>query len=358
MRTVHQLVAGFHHHDAISNEALVMRRHFREWGHASEIFSETRRINPDHREEVKDISVLRAVCGAEDVAILHLSIGSAVNDLFPELPCRKVILYHNITPPEYFRGLQEEIARHLARGREQMRKLAGVADVVLADSAFNARELEALGYGNVGVLPLMLDLSRVRVKPHGPTLRRYRDGVKNILFVGRCAPNKCIHDLIHAFYYFKTFVEPGSRLLHVGSSGGLEHYHALLLATSRDLELDDVNLLGSAEQDELAAFYQTADLFLCMSEHEGFCLPLLEAMAHDVPILAYDAAAVPDTLDGAGVLFREKDFAAVAEMMRCMIHDGPFRQAVIAGQRARLARYEARDLAGELRGHLRTVLDT
>lgn len=355
-RAIHQLVAGFSHGDAISNEALVLRRIFRSWGFESEIFCEARRILPELRSEARDGEMLRTAIRPEDVALLHLSIGSPMNELFAELRCRKAILYHNITPPEYFRGVQEQIAHLLEKGREQAQRLVGSAEVVMADSAFNAAELTAWGFRDVRVLPLVLDLERLRGPADRRVLRQYRDGCINVLFVGRCVPNKRIEDCLAAFYYFQRYVEPASRFIHAGSFAGTEHYHALLLTFLRDLQLRNVDLLGAVRQDELNACYQSAHLFLSMSEHEGFCIPLIESMVHDVPVLAYAAGAVPDTLDGAGVLFHEKRFDAIAEMMGRLARPGSLREAVLKRQRERLARYEKRDLAAELRAHLAPLL--
>jgi glycosyltransferase involved in cell wall biosynthesis len=152
-------------------------------------------------------------------------------------------------------------------------------------------------------------------------------------------------------------VEPKSRLLHVGSFAGFESYHALLLTHLQDLQLRDVAFLGSVGQAELNAIYGSADLFLSMSEHEGFGLPLLESMIYDVPVLAYAGAAVPETLDGAGVLFAEKRFDLISELMGRLARDSLLRQAVIAGQRERIDRYRARDPEAELRRRLGPLLD-
>jgi len=356
MPAIHQLVAGFSTGDAISNEALVLRRIFREWGYASDIFSEQRRIISNLRSEARDIVRDRAVFQPEDIALLHLSIGSPVNRIFAELPCRKALLYHNITPPHYFAGLQEQIALNLEKGLAEARALAGVAEVTLADSRFNGEELRKLGHGDFRVLPLVLDLARLRAPPRRDILTRYDDGAVNVIFVGRCAPNKRIEDLLAAFHYFQKYVAPNSRLIHVGSYAGTEQYHALLLTMMMDYHLRNVELLGAVRQEELNACYRVSRLFLSMRDHEGFCIPLIESLVHDVPVLAYAAAAVPETLDGAGVLFREKRFDLVAEMMGRLAADGPFRAAVIRGQRERLARFEARDVAAELRAALGPLL--
>ncbi len=356
MSAIHQLVAGFADADAISNEALVLRAIFRAWGRAAEIFCVPHCISPTLRPEGRDAAQLAAAVRPDDLAILHLSIGSAVNEIFAALPCRRAIIYHNITPAEYFRGINESIAADLAWGRRQAAALAGTAAVVMADSRFNAAELAALGYGPVRILPLLLDFSRIRARPDQAVRRQFGDGKANILFVGRCAPNKRLEDLLCAFYYFQNFVEPDSRLILAGSSTGLERYLMLLQVRAHELGLRDVLFLGSVPQATLNACYACAGLFLGMSEHEGFCIPLIESLAHDVPVLAYAAGAVPETMDGAGILFREKRWTLVAEMMGALLRNPALRQAVLAKQSARLASYESLDLERELREGLAPLL--
>lgn len=356
MPAIHQLVAGFTRGDAISNESVVMRAMFRRWGYESDIFCERKRILPELRGEARDLDDLPAICKADDIVFLHLSIGSRVNDLFPDLPGRKALLYHNITPPEYFRLIQPSTAHDLARGRQQARSLAGVAAVNLADSQFNAAELASWGYGKTSVLPLVIDFDRVRAAPDRRILRRFSDGKINVLVVGRCAPNKKIEDAIAAFAYFQKAVIPDSRLILAGSYAGTERYQRLLVTMFRDLHLDNVVFTGSIPQAELSACYQSARVFLCMSEHEGFCIPLIEAMAHRVPILAYAATAVPETLNGAGVLFREKNLEQIAEMMGRLAEESPLRQAVLACQDERLQRFMGLNLETELRRHLAPLL--
>ncbi len=355
MPAIHQVVAGFSRGDAISNEALVLQRMFRAWGCGGDLFCEQRRIPPELRRQALDAESLAGRVARDDVVLLHLSIGSPVNDLFARLACRKALLYHNITPADTVAAVHPQLAHMLALGREQMQRLRGVAEVVLADSAFNAAELMALGYGPVGVLPLVLDFDSLDSIHHG-RLKAYRDGCLNVLFVGRCVCNKRLEDLLSCFYYLQRYVEPQSRLIHVGSHNGTEKYHALLVSRARDLRLRNVVLTGTLPQRELNACYRSADVFLSMSEHEGFCIPLIESMVHDVPVLAYAAAAVPETLGGAGVLFHDKQFDMVAEMAVKLARPGPLRSAVLSGQRERLARYRARNLEQELRALLAPLL--
>ena len=155
--------------------------------------------------------------------------------------------------------------------------------------------------------------------------------------------------MLSAFYYFQQFVEPNSRFVHVGSHSGMERYNIMLQTIVRNLDLKNVLFPGTVSQAELSAYYHEANVFLCMSEHEGFCIPLIESMVHDVPVLAYSSSAVPETLDGSGVLFNEKRFDMVAEMMGQLVRNKSFREAVIRTQRTHLLRYEQRNLESELR---------
>jgi glycosyltransferase involved in cell wall biosynthesis len=350
---IHQILAGYSNGDAISNEARVWRTTFRGWGHASEIYCETKRILPELRNEARDLATATATIGPDDIAILHLSIGSDANLLFKSLRCRKVILYHNITPPDFFRGYNEEIVHQLILGREHLAHLRDAADINLAVSRFNATELSEAGYKDVGVIPLIVDRSHW----NGPVDRRivtkYRDGFTNIVFVGRCAPNKRIEDLMFTLYYSQKYVNPQTRCIHVGSFAGLERYQGLLRTKAMELRLQHFVVTGSVRADELRAYYQAADVFLCLSEHEGFCIPLLEAMGHRVPVIAFDAGAIAETLDGAGVLVKKKDFGVIAETVQRIATDLPLRQAVIAGQNTRLEKFERLDIPGMMRSALR-----
>jgi len=355
---IHQFVAGYAARDAISNEARALRERFLAWGCDSAIFCEARHVPPELRRDAVDISEASARVRPDDVVLLHLSIGSAVNEVFPSLDCRKAILYHNVTPPAYFETINPQTAYALARGLKQVKALAGAAEVNLADSRFNADELESLGYRAASVLPLVLDFSLIETPPDRGALREFQDGRPNVIFVGRGAPNKRLDDVLDAFACLKHSVASAARLIFAGSFAGTEPYLAMLMYQARgfDPELNDVHFLRSVPQSVLSAVYRSASVFLCMSEHEGFCIPIIEAMAHGVPVMAYAAAAVPETLGGAGILFDRKDIPGVAEMMGRLIRDAALRNAVVAAQRERLKRFQGRDLDAELLGHLAPLL--
>ncbi len=357
MKAIHQFSAGFANGDAISNEALAWRDVFRAWGYASEIFSDPACTLPEHRGHILDIARAHSVCRLSDIVLLHFSVGSIVNETFAALSCRKALVYHNVSPADYFRLINPNTAAVLADGHRQLALLANASETNLADSEFNARELRAAGYRNVQVLAPAIGFERLAVPPDRTVLRRFGNGLTNILFVGRCVPNKKIEDLIETFDCFRQTVEPESRLIHVGSFAGVERYYSWLTGMVRRNRMDRVHFAGAVTQPQLNAFYRCADLFLCMSEHEGFCIPLLESFYCDVPVLAYAAGAVPETLGGAGVLFREKNGPAVAEMMGELIRNRHLRSAVLESQRARLARYRARRPEVTMRAALASLLE-
>ena len=357
MQAIHQFVAGYTNGDAISNEARALRSVFQSWGAPSQSFCETKNILPQLRGDAHDVHTASKQIGPDDIVLLHLSMGTEANEVFSTLQCRKALLYHNVTPASYFELINTQTAVCLRRGREQVAALAGGAQVNMADSHFNAGELEALGYRNVAVLPLVLDFSQLTGRVNHGIIKRFNDGCVNVLFVGRCAPNKCIEDALRAFAVYHRDVNGSSRFIHVGSFDGTERYYYYLLTLAKDLGIGNIHFARSVPQDMLNAYYSCADVFLSMSEHEGFCIPLLECMERDIPVLAFAAAAVPETLDGAGVLFKEKDYPSVAEMLHRLACEEPLRKAVLQKQQERLARYKSRDLATELRAHLAPLLE-
>ncbi len=359
MNAIHQWVSGFVRGDAISNEAMALRAMFRSWGAASEIYCEHRRTFPEHRADIRDLARAGSEIRPDDIVILHLSVGSLANQRFAELRARRALIYHNITPPHYFKGIREETARALALGREQMARLSGAAELVLADSAFNAAELAELGYANPRVFPLVFDYAAWGRPPSNRGARRGRPRTGNplrVLFVGRGVPNKRIEDLLATHYYLRRYHDPQAELKHVGSYNGLELYRGLLETRLRHWDLKGVEFTGPVIQAALNQAYRDADVFLCLSEHEGFCAPLLEAMHHEVPVVAFAAAAVPETLDGAGVLVREKRFDLLAAVVARVGRDPELREGILAAQRSRMDRYRGRNPESELRALLQPLL--
>jgi len=339
-RRIHQILPTLAYGDAIGNQVLELRRLLREWGYSSEIFAE--HWHPHLSSECHPYEEYRRFSHPDNLLILHYSIGGAVNRFVLGLPDRRVIYYHNITPAHFFYQVNGEMARWLHEARQDLALFAGKVPAIAA-SPYNQQELQALGFNVIGVAPYMLTFERLQVGAFSAGAQEIRQrfsksGTVDWLYVGRLAPNKCIHDAIKAFYYYHTWVAPRSRLLLVGSGEGAELYVAALYRLVTHLKLDGAVIFAGhyAATDGLAAFYQMADVYVSMSEHEGFCIPLVEAMCFDVPVLAYASTGVPSTLGDAGVLFHRKEYPVIAEMVHEIIENKPLRDRVIATQRARV----------------------
>jgi len=207
------------------------------------------------------------------------------------------------------------------------------------------------------VLPIVQDLAALK-RPASPLVARlFDDGRTNILFVGRIIPNKKIDDLIRSFAFFQKYVKPQSRLLLVGDHRGFERYFDRLQELVRELRVDEVVFTGQVDDDELYAYYRLADVFLCLSEHEGFGVPLQEAMLFGVPVVAYDAGAVRETLRGGGLLLEDKSPELVAELLDRVTHGGDLRRVVIASQARAAAGIRATDFGALILDRLRPVLE-
>jgi len=343
---VHQVLATLGYGDAIGNEVLGIQRVLRGAGYESDIYVET----ADRRLENLTIDYLDMVgaIGPEDVLFHHFSIGSRASRTAYALPGRMALVYHNITPPEYFVGIHKELVKLCFRGRRELTAYVNRCDVALGDSEFNRQELDALGFHNTGVLPVVPDFAHLDVTPSQAVAEPFDNGWTNVMFVGRVIPNKRFETVIRAFHVYRTRHNPRSRLLLVGSYSGFELYLAALQGLVARLGTPDVHFLGHVSNEDLTALYDVADLFLCASEHEGFCVPLIEAFHKQVPVLAYAATAVPATMDGGGVLYDTTDPFEIARLMDAVLESPDVEEAVIASQDAALQRLLARDFGGTL----------
>jgi glycosyltransferase involved in cell wall biosynthesis len=340
--------------DAIGHEVLGIQQALRLAGYDSEIFVETadRRLEPltrDYRELV-DAS------HPDNLLLHHFSIGSKASRTAYALPDRMALIYHNITPPEYFVGVHRTLARQCFRGRRELQAYVDRCDLALGDSEFNRQDLEALGFPRTAVLPVVPDFAHLDRLPNRFVADQFDDEWTNILFVGRVIANKKIEDLIRMFHAYHVNFNPRSRLLIVGVFSLFERYLAALNELTAELNLSTVHFTGHVSDEELVAFYEIADLFLCASEHEGFCVPLVEAFYKQVPVLAYAATAVPHTMDGAGVLFDDKDPRHVAALMDAILSDPTLQDAIVEGQTAAVGRLQAKDFRGTLLGFVERIL--
>lgn len=352
---IHQWLPGFTSGDAISNYAVALQKIIRNWGYDSEIFVPGRHVSPKVRSLCRDWDSYADYSNAENIVIYHFSIGSKLSHVFKTIPDKKLLIYHNITPDRYFRSINAEKALVLYQGREELKELRDVPQLALADSEYNRLELEEWGYSNTGVLSPLLNFTGLASRPQRAMMRRYRDNWTNILFVGRITPNKKIEDVIKVFYYYRNTVSSKSRLFIAGSFVGMERYCAYLRALALELDLGSVIFTGHVKLSELVAYYRLADIFLCMSEHEGFCIPLVESMYFGVPIIAYNAAAVPYTLDGSGVLVKEKDYPRIAELINVILSQDALRQEIVQGQKKRLEDFSTAKIEEDFKRYIEEV---
>ena len=312
---------------AVGAHTLAARDVLRAAGHTSEIFASE--IDPVWAD--RGAQLLRDARGRADVVMYQMAIGSVVADAVLARDEPIVVNHHNLTPMRYIAGWQPVAAHGVAWGRVQLRELAARARLGVAVSSYNEHDLIEAGFPRTTVVPILLDLRTLDVEP-GPEPAR-TDAV-TWLFVGRLAPNKAQHDIVKAFAAYRRFHNADARL-HLVGGGREDGYARTLERFIHALGLDDaVTLAGGVSPSALAAYYRAADVFVVCSEHEGFCVPLLEAMHHRVPIVAFAAAAVPETLGEAGLLLSVKDPCTIAAAVARVVGDGELRGRLVdAGMR-------------------------
>ncbi|HET6965538.1 MAG TPA: glycosyltransferase family 4 protein [Acidimicrobiales bacterium] len=348
---------SFARHDAIGNHVLQLRRLLREAGFESDIFYE--HLDPRLTGEARPYTECDPTSEPGRLILYHASTHTDMTEWLIEASIAGqpvVVDYHNITPSQYFSVWESRAARSMELGRRQLAQLAPHVTAALADSGYNAEELAGFGIDGAVACPILLDLDEYHQPPDPATAARLTDHPLWI-FVGRVAPNKCQHDVVAAFAAYRRLYAPASRLAIVGgaTSGryqrGIEHM-------VEDLGLQDaVDFPGSAPFPELLAYFHRADVFVCLSEHEGFCVPVIEAMELGVPVVAYSAAAVTETVADAGVLLQDKDPLTVATAVHALLSDDDRRAAVVRAGRVRAGSFSREVTSQRWLAELRRIWD-
>lgn len=331
---IHQLLPDIVYGDAISNQAINIRDYLRSCGYASEIFVKRR----EARMEAEALLFDPSLVAPADTLLYHHSIGSELTAFAVEHVGAKCLVYHNVTPAEYYAPYRPGFAWMLSTGRAHLPHLAPHFPVSVGDSAFNAAELAACGFERPGVLPIICDPAKWNMRADAALMDRLQDGRINLLFVGRVAPNKKQDELVEAFALYHQ-LDARSRLIIAGEGRASDPYYTRLVRNIAAHGLGEhVIVTGQTTDAELLAYYRTAHLYWSVSEHEGFGVPLVEAMWFDVPVVAYRSAAVPETLGEAGLAtFDSKDdLRAVAALAKLITRDDEtLRRRLIAAGRAR-----------------------
>ncbi|MDZ7695474.1 MAG: glycosyltransferase family 4 protein [Deltaproteobacteria bacterium] len=342
---IHQLLASASYGDAISNHALDIRDYLRERGYESDIFAEHLDLLMAE-ENVKAFSP-HVISGKSGI-IYHHSIGSGVTYYAIQHSGPKCLIYHNITPGRFFSPYRPDFCALLEKGRSDLKNLSESFPLAVGVSAFNEAELIEAGFKNTLAIHIGISPRKWDNPPNSGLMKSLQDGVANLLFVGRISPNKCQHHLISAFSHYLS-MDPNARLIIIGEFLASDPYYKHLMNMLSEKNLyGHVVVPGKVRLNELHAFYRTADLFWSMSEHEGFCVPLIEAMWFDVPILAYNSSAVPETLGTAGLMFNgKKDLISVAALAKVIIRNEHLKEKILKAQRERRTDFTPENVRSE-----------
>ncbi len=335
---IDQVIPSFARRDAIGYHSLQVRELLRHLGFQSEIFYA--RAAPDAETEGQPLGRLGP--GHPGRWLLYqLSIGSAAGDLVMSRPETLLVNYHNITPADLLRAWEPVVAEEVSWGRRQLRELATRTRAAIAVSRFNEAELVASGYRHTSVAPPLVDLDSFggRADPQlsARLAARRRQGGHDLLFVGKLSPHKAQHELVEALALYRELYDPDARLHLVGGALS-EAYHRALSSFAGELGLAEaVDITGSVSHEQIIAHYQAADVFVCASKHEGFCVPLVEAMHHGLPVVAFEAGAVSETLGGAGLVSPRPDPLWMAAAVQRVIKDRSHNAALRAAAAERVA---------------------
>jgi glycosyltransferase involved in cell wall biosynthesis len=330
---VHQLLPVFSAGDAIGSAVRRTRETLHRLGFVSETFAEV--IDQTIAGEARPARDLFESAQPEDALIYHLSIGSAVAALVERWRGRRVIVYHNITPTRYYAATNQRVAYWLDRGREELRRLAPIVDLVIGVSSYNTADAVQAGARHVAVVPPPIDAARLHPRPSSPSAPPV------VLCVGRLAPNKRHDTLLRSLHALRTTAIPHARMVFAGVAHDTETYRDRLIDLADRLGVAGaVDFGGDRVSDRrLGDLYASAAVFATASEHEGFCVPLLEAMAFDVPVVASAEAAIPETVGDAGLLVAERDPLLWAEVLHRAISDPALRHSLIDAGRRRLPEF-------------------
>ena len=319
---IDQFLAGFSPYDAISNEALIMQDVLRNLGFASDIFAE--HLHPSAPTSMRHYEY-KVDNSTENFAIYHFSIGSLITTFLAYQPVRLIVRYHNVTPTAFFTLPSDNVAFHGALlGRKQVTVLDQIGDCLLADSEYNLRDFISKPGRIEAVVPILRDYERLMLSSENLPLKHIlqNSGRKHWLFVGRFAPNKSQHDLIETLKIYQESIDKNVRLILVGSFFSHD-YKAMLfklcdtLGLKFSLSLEqltdetDVLFLPNASDDFLKTCYKYSDLFLCLSEHEGFCVPIAEALYAGLPVAAYGSSAIASNFPIPGLIKDKRNLEEV-----------------------------------------------
>ena len=349
-----QLVSSLNFGDAVGNDALAIKHMLEGAGYATAIF--TFAVHPKIKEEnVYNIDLLPELT-EDDIIIYHYASEDGFQKLIEETAAKVVLRYHNVTPPEFFHGYDEKAETITRKGLAQIKSMRDAIDYGMVDSEQNKKDLEQMGYEcPISVVSILIPFKDYEQQPDLDVVNGYSDGNTNIVFVGRIVPNKKFEDVIACFAAYKKKYDPAARLFLVGNYQETDAYYQHLQEYIKECGVENVIFPGHIAFRTILAYYKIADLFLCMSEHEGFCVPLVEAMFFETPIVAYASTAIPGTLGGSGVLVESKEPERVAEKIHQVIEDEQYKNEIVKEQKKRLQDFSYENIKEQILDELKKV---
>jgi len=345
---VHQVLSGAGPFDAVTQEALAFRELFSAWGWGGQDGA----VSIDPRMGGRVVPLARLAPAPQDLLLLHYSAYAPRLRALLELPNRRLLLSHNITPARWLWGHEPMVAVQCALGREQLPDFVRCCHVTAGDSAYNAAELTAAGARDARVIPILVRPERLGTPgPQAPP-----PGPPTILFVGRLMPHKRQDEILRVFAAYRRHHEPEARLVLVGEPVTPAYGRAIRELADR-LAPGAVTIEGGISRERLAERYRQAHAFLCLSEHEGFCVPVLEALHFGVPVVARPAGAVPEVAGDAALLVGDEDPAVVCELLALAAGDAELRTELRRRGAARVAHFAPERTAAALREALELLAE-
>ncbi len=338
---VDQVIPSLASRDAIGVHTRHLRDGLRAAGVDSDIYYGN--CTPDVAGEGRPVVDLGRP-GRDRWLLYQASIGSPVFDVLTARDEPKLVNYHNITPAELLVDWEPQVGYEVSLGRTQLERLAPASRLAVADSAYNERELRDLGYRDTAVVGLLIDMTNSGEPPDPALLARLAGqragGGADLLYIGKISPHKAPHDLVKMLAVYRRLYDPQARLHLVGSPLG-DHYGPALAGFVDHLGLAGaVTVTGSVTPGQLEAYFAVADAYVSASDHEGFCVPLVEAMGHGVPVVAYGVTAVPETVGDAGLLLPDKSPLPFAAAVHRAVTDAALRRRLVTAGTRRAASFD------------------
>jgi len=336
---VHQFVPSLGYRDATGNTTLEMQRALQAGGYGGDVWAISMHREVEGRANLYPEYAKVARRPGNRALLYQCGTGAEemVNFLL-DRPEKKFIYYHNMTPAHFFAPYDPAAAAQMNAGRSELVRVCKNIELALTNSDYSAKELRGLGVNDVRVVPPYLLPRKPASRSYLARLRRGKTGI-DVLFCGRVAPNKGHIHLLRSFAALRAGCDVQSRLFIVGGFGP-HMYMSTIQAMRRRVGDEGVVLTGSVTDAQLQAHYEAADVFLCLSEHEGFGAPLVEAMRSGLPVIAYDEGAVAETLGGAGILVKTLDPYVIAETIYRVASDEALRSSLIDRQYERATELE------------------